>query len=472
MMKTGNWKPFSIILLVLLLSLIPVADADCLGEIINVVAIIDGDDLEAVVFFKNTGQVLCEFRVFLLNSNGDVVDKEPDLYWGNFDPGEIGSYTVSGSVDEFADGTYRIELRDQHSGVVDDGTETMPIAGLGFSVHSATCACYGQGLEASGSSLSAAEYQCGAYCGGLTHCGKGGEECDSCCTDYCRDADLSNENETKGCINSCKNSCGSNRFFHDLAGLFIAITLVIAVVILTGCGLRFITSDDLEARKKAKRCLIYVIAALIILGLAGAIIDMVYEPSGGPGGTTTTTLIEAPCSHTTLETCEDGGTCWWDDVEGICNECGTAETIIESCGDYPTQIMGLVGERGRCPVCIRNPCRVNNGPCYTGDECRACDSVNQCEDYDENEASCKCDPCEVGEATGHKCDMSEPTDTYVTIEVPEEEGGKITTGGTMSFNCSDTGVSGVAVDIQDYEVRFKVTKEDMEKILDAGCWYE
>jgi len=30
----------------------------------------------------------------------------------------------------------------------------------------------------------------------------------------------------------------------------------------------------------------------------------------------------------------------------------------------------------------------------------------------------------------------------------------------------------VVMDVSGSDVRFKIAKEDMEKILDAGCWYE
>ena len=135
--------------------------------------------------------------------------------------------------------------------------------------------------------------------GGLTYCGKGGEDCDSCCTDYCQNAGLSGDNETKGCFNSCKNSCGSNKFVHDLTGLFTALTLIIAVLILAGCGIKFITSDEPESRGQAKKCIAYVIAALILLGIAGAIVGVFYEPS--PGVTTTTT-VQTTISTTTPTT--------------------------------------------------------------------------------------------------------------------------------------------------------------------------
>jgi len=324
MMKIGNWKLLPIILLVLLLSLIPAADADiCAGEIVDIVAItktvyvsgstmappISIDTLEVDVSFKNTGTVECEFRVFLLDGNGNTKDKEPDTYWGNFDIGETGSYRVTAPVSQFADETYSVQLKDQAADMVDWEEGTISSASASdlpekFLVRSDTCSCYGQTSEASGSSLSTAEYQCGSVCGGLTYCGKGGQDCDSCCSYYCSGAGLDSQSGVMGCLNSCERSCGSNGFFYDLTELFIAITLVIAAVIFAACGLKFIISDEPDSRKQAKRCLIYVVAALILLGIAGAIVGMFYGPS--PGVTTTTTTTSTTISA--LE-CTDCSSC-------------------------------------------------------------------------------------------------------------------------------------------------------------------
>ena len=147
----------------------------------------------------------------------------------------------------------------------------------GVSLELESCSCYGETLEAYGSSVEAAEYQCGAYCGGLADCGKSGESCDSCCNDeYCNNAGLSGDEELEGCGNSCKSSCGSNRFVHDLIELFVALSLLIAALVLAGCGLKFITSDEPASRTQAKKCIAYVIAALILLGIAGAIVGVFY----------------------------------------------------------------------------------------------------------------------------------------------------------------------------------------------------
>ena len=401
MMKIGNLKPSLVFFLVLLLSLIPAADADCTGEITYYGAtIVNGDTLEVGVNFKNTGTEFCDFRVFLLKSNGDKVDKEPDVGWSSTPVGEEGSETVSGSLSKFSDGTYNIELRDQHAGVVDTGAGTIstadicageivdviaatkkvplaygpgatpmyidtlevelyfkntgttgcefkvfllngdgdtvdeapntywgnfdigeigsyktsgPLSQFGddsytiqlkdqsagkvdeetgsisttaipefpeeFIVSSDTCSCHGESLTASGSSLSMAEYQCGSVCGGLTYCGKGGADCDSCCSSYCSGAGLDSTSGVSGCTNQCTNSCGSNRFVHDLTDLFVAIALIVAALAFAACGIKFITSDEPGSRRQAKKCIIYVIAALVLLGLAGAMVGVFYEPT-------------------------------------------------------------------------------------------------------------------------------------------------------------------------------------------------
>jgi len=298
MMKTGNWKPFSIIFLVLLLPLTPAAETGCTGEIENMVATTfttfkvptrfesqtAHEYLTVRVSFRNTaGTEKCEFRVFLLNSDNVEKGKKPKLYWGDFDPGETGSYKVTARRAQFEGNTYMVKLKDYAAGPVDQREGTIPSepAFDKFSVPSATCTCDDQPLEASGSSFSRAEYQCGSLCGGLTKCGMAEPDCVLCCPDYCKGSKGIGPPTgyyLTGCTDSCELSCRSNKFVNDLTNLFVAITLVIAVVMFAACGLKFITSDEPESRKQAKRCLIYVVVALILIGIAGAIVGVFYGP--------------------------------------------------------------------------------------------------------------------------------------------------------------------------------------------------
>ncbi|MBU4201823.1 MAG: pilin, partial [Candidatus Altiarchaeota archaeon] len=331
------------------------------------------------------------------------------------------------------------------------------------------------------------------------------------------------------------------------------------------CGIRIITSDDPDNRDAAKKCILYVLVGLLIIGLAGPVVNIftgskymqarsvrLYDFNAGDdylqisvrtlGESCTSEItwkIKAsgesdfvdysakcletssqftlaygrskegircssnampplkkgphvaritwcgtsreftyPCgTYKTFTECEKRDGCWWDDHAETCNFCNAPATKIQTCTDYPTDIVKLVGEKGRCPLCTRNPCRVAEGPCYISDalfgtECKNCDGISECTDYGDSVASCECDAfaCKVGTKTDHACDWSEPTDTFITVEIPEGAGAA--EGGTMKLKCGDTDVSAVVMDVSGSDVRFKIAKEDMEKILDAGCWYE
>ena len=182
------------------------------------------------------------------------------------------------------------------------------------------------------------------------------------------------------------------------------------------------------------------------------------------------------CDFPDRATCEANETCWWDDGNNDCKICETEE--IEDCADYPTTVWGVVD--GTCPVCIRNPCQVDEGPCQIVSSgllsvsCTKCDAfganVDECFDYSVA-SSCDCDPCEAGEATGHKCDWGAgPTvEKYIEIDLADSYGDA--SSGTMELKCGATEVSGTVVSVSGDKVKFKFTKEQLEEIFDAGCWY-
>lgn len=99
----------------------------CMGEITDLKQEVDATDLTVEAFFKNTGSVDCNFKIYLL-SGIDVVASEP-VTWGKLEPGKTHTYTVSGSRDEFSGDTYKIELKDEAKGTVDTKTGTIPKAG-------------------------------------------------------------------------------------------------------------------------------------------------------------------------------------------------------------------------------------------------------------------------------------------------------------------------------------------------------
>ncbi len=185
-----------------------------------------------------------------------------------------------------------------------------------------------------------------------------------------------------------------------------------------------------------------------------------------------------PCDfpdRATCETEETKGNCWWDDGNNDCKMC--EKEGIKECADYPTRVWGVVG--GVCPVCMRNPCQVE-GPCQIapsgllGVSCTKCDTfeskIGKCKDY-RVASSCDCDPCKAGKKTGHKCDwgVGPTVEKYIEIELAEKYGDATT--GTMELKCGATEVSGEVVSVSGRRVKFRVTKEQLKKLFDAGCWY-
>ncbi len=184
------------------------------------------------------------------------------------------------------------------------------------------------------------------------------------------------------------------------------------------------------------------------------------------------------CDFSTRATCETDGTCWWDDGNSDCKICETED--IEDCADYPTAIWGIIDPDGVCPVCIRNPCQVSEGPCQIAStgllsvSCKKCDAfgatVDECSDYGVA-SSCDCDPCEAGVTGGQKCDWGiGPTiEKYIEIDLADTYGDA--TGGNLQLKCGATEVSGQLVSTLGDKAKFKITKEQLDELFDAGCWY-
>ena len=182
------------------------------------------------------------------------------------------------------------------------------------------------------------------------------------------------------------------------------------------------------------------------------------------------------CDFPDRETCETDGTCWWDDGNSDCKICEAEE--IEDCSDYPTQVWGVVD--GTCPVCIRNPCQVSEGPCQIissgllSVSCTKCDAfgltVDECFDYS-TASSCDCDPCDAGLLGGHKCDwgIGPTVEKYIEIDLADSYGDA--TGGTLELKCGSKEVSGTLTSTSGDKAKFKFTVEQLEELFDAGCWY-
>jgi len=229
------------------------------------------------------------------------------------------------------------------------------------------------------------------------------------------------------------------------------------------------------------------------------IVRMRVSGPGGGDGTTTTTPPPDCSTYTSREECEAGGLCWWDGNPIGAGECKSC-TLINSCVDYPVRGLDVepndewMYEGGVCPLCMRNPCKINDKctlgtdwpishtitecpSCtgywywrYTPYKCFSCDDiekccpdlfngVDECSDY-EIPSSCQCDTC-----LSDNC----WTGDHVDIRVTPKEGTPVQEGSLLTITCADLTVTGEFVAVDDRTAIFRITREDLEKLEDKGC---
>ncbi len=133
----------------------------------------------------------------------------------------------------------------------------------------------------------------GSLCGGYTHCGKSGEDCIRCCSDYCSKRGINEyltsltsspdlltiQSVIAQCEGSCRRACSQNANIYSIRELIIYSAIIIAAVILVFCGFKFILSTSPYSRDNARKCIIMVVVALVILGLAIPAVDLFYKPT-------------------------------------------------------------------------------------------------------------------------------------------------------------------------------------------------
>lgn len=124
--------------------------------------------------------------------------------------------------------------------------------------------------------------QSGSFTNCLEMCGKtiGGQadcegDCDNCCQDWC-----SRVNESSSrlqCEPSCKKTCNFKKTMLDIISMLYLTAGIIAVVMITFHGLRLIASKNPRMRETSKKGIIYVIMALIIIIIAGSLINLLMK---------------------------------------------------------------------------------------------------------------------------------------------------------------------------------------------------
>jgi len=149
------------------------------------------------------------------------------------------------------------------------------------------CKCYGEEIKESATSEEICYEECGRKCGARAGFTK---DCiTNCNTVYCvldPDRVTSAAHTTElidGCKAACKQRCELNSLIIGPSGIVTVLRygiMLIAATIFAICALRFLLSDDPGKRTEAKKCFIYVITGVIIVG-AASLIPRVLLISGG-----------------------------------------------------------------------------------------------------------------------------------------------------------------------------------------------
>ena len=139
-------------------------------------------------------------------------------------------------------------------------------------------ACYSDTIYYAGDTLEGCINATAAICGANTTCGKNGEECISCCDEYCNNANLPNDKAVYSCKKSCMNACNINSIINAAIDFIKNVAIIIAAIIFSLCGIRLLLSSDPSSRDQAKKCIVMVIIALLILGISIELIRLFYKP--------------------------------------------------------------------------------------------------------------------------------------------------------------------------------------------------
>jgi len=129
---------------------------------------------------------------------------------------------------------------------------------------------------------------CGGICGGMSHCGLNlaSSDCDTCCDTYC--SGVTPPEAKTPCIDNCKEVCGVKSRLVEIASILSYFAVAIVAVLFAVCGIKLLTSDDPETREAAKKCIIYLLIALVLIGISALIVALFTGISiGGVGGGST-----------------------------------------------------------------------------------------------------------------------------------------------------------------------------------------
>lgn len=164
------------------------------------------------------------------------------------------------------------------------------LASADFIQVTCTCECRGETITATGmypkklleleeteieNAKKECHKQCAATCGGYSDCST---TCADCCSDHCTTKYSDSEDEYKDkCIESCKSKCDLKETINKIAEIIYYIAGIIVAIMFIINGYKFITSTTPEDRDDAKKGIIYIILALIIIIIAMPLTNLLID---------------------------------------------------------------------------------------------------------------------------------------------------------------------------------------------------
>ena len=86
--------------------------------------------------------------------------------------------------------------------------------------------------------------------------------------------------------------------------MFSYFAVAVVAVLFAVCGIRLLTADDPEAREVAKKCILYLLIALVLIGIAALIVALFTGITigglggGAPGGAGSASILSGEFTGT------------------------------------------------------------------------------------------------------------------------------------------------------------------------------
>lgn len=204
--------------------------------------------------------------------------------------------------------------------------------------------------------------QCAMTCGRSSSLSGGDEECVEKCEEFCNNKESGYDGGselgsfTEDCVQGCVAPCTFRGFVNGLIDLLYTVAGVLGAVLLIIAGVRLLSSSEPGGRVSAKKSMLYIISALILIAVAGFVVKIITGASSGFG-------LAGPYSEPanncvrcgsgaavcTREWCHSLYGCFYASA-GTCLPCSQ----IKHCTDYPSDVScsdnncGVDKDQGGC----------------------------------------------------------------------------------------------------------------------------